>query len=121
MKDDSFRDFILDQLRDLRNVDCRNMFGGYGLYHAGVFFGIISSGKLYLKTDPATRPEYERRGMEPFQPNAKQTLKSYYEVPVEIIEDGEWLAEWARKAVESQVSGDEEAPDRKRAKGRRAK
>jgi DNA transformation protein and related proteins len=99
MKDDSFRDFILDQLRDLGHVDCRNMFGGYGLYHTGVFFGIISSGKLYLKTDPATRSEYERRGMEPFRPNAKQTLKSYYEVPVEIIEDGEWLAEWARKAV----------------------
>jgi len=120
MKDDSFRDFILDQLRDLGHVDCRSMFGGYGLYHAGVFFGIISSGKLYLKTDPATRPEYERRGMGPFRPNAKQTLKSYYEVPVEIIEDGESLAEWARKSVESQVSGDEDAPARKRAEGRRA-
>jgi DNA transformation protein len=33
--------------------------------------------------------------MKPFRPNAKQTLKSFYEVPVDIIEDSEYLAEWA--------------------------
>jgi TfoX/Sxy family transcriptional regulator of competence genes len=31
MKDDSFRDFVLDQLRDLDDVEARRMFGGYGL------------------------------------------------------------------------------------------
>ena len=30
--------------------------------------------------------------MKPFRPNAKQTLKSYYQVPVEIIEDADELA-----------------------------
>jgi TfoX/Sxy family transcriptional regulator of competence genes len=48
MPDDSFRDFVLDQLRDLRQIDCRRMFGSYGLYHGGVFFGIISKGRLYF-------------------------------------------------------------------------
>jgi DNA transformation protein len=37
--------------------------------------------------------------MEPFSPSAKQTLKNYYEVPAEILEDEEQLAEWARKAA----------------------
>jgi DNA transformation protein len=101
MKDDSFRDFVLDQLHDLGQVDCRRMFGSYGLYHGGVFFAIISKGRVYFKTDATTRPEYERRGMTPFQPSAKQTLKSYYEVPVEIVENEEQLAEWARRALES--------------------
>jgi DNA transformation protein and related proteins len=101
MKDDSFRDFVLDQLGGLGQVDCRRMFGSYGLYHGGVFFAIISSGRLYFKTDATTRPEYVRRGMAPFQPSAKQTLKSYYEVPVEVVEDDEQLTEWARQAVES--------------------
>ena len=104
MRDDSFRDFVLDQLHDLGQIDCWRMFGSYGLYHGGVFFGIISKGRLYFKTDPLTRPEYERRGMAPFQPSAKQTLKSYYEVPVEVVEDDEQLVDWARRAVESQVS-----------------
>jgi len=32
MKEDSFRDFVLDQLRSLEGGSCRAMFGGYGLY-----------------------------------------------------------------------------------------
>ena len=31
VKTDSFKDFVLDQLSDLRGVTCRAMFGGYGL------------------------------------------------------------------------------------------
>jgi DNA transformation protein len=37
--------------------------------------------------------------MKPFRPNAKQTLKTDYEVPVEIIEDSEQLTTWAAGAV----------------------
>jgi DNA transformation protein len=103
MKDDSFKTYILEQLRDLGNVTCRAMFGGYGLYHAGTFFGILTrDGQLYFKTSPASRAHYIKHGMGPFQPNAKQTLKNYYEVPAEIIEDAEKLVEWARQAVASQ-------------------
>ncbi|MCH8922177.1 MAG: TfoX/Sxy family protein [Planctomycetes bacterium] len=43
-----------------------------------------------------------RHGMGPFRPNKKQTLKSYYQVPVELIEDAETLCQWARKAVACQ-------------------
>jgi DNA transformation protein len=37
--------------------------------------------------------------MKPFRPNAKQTLKTYYEVPVEVIEDGEQLNQWAATSL----------------------
>ncbi len=37
--------------------------------------------------------------MKPFRPNAKQTLKSFYEVPIDVIEDAEVLAQWATEAV----------------------
>ena len=30
MKDDSFKEFVLDQLRELPGVTARSMFGGYG-------------------------------------------------------------------------------------------
>ncbi len=99
MQDESFTVFVLEQLRNLGHVQCRRMFGGYGLYCAGRFFGIISKGQLYFKTSGETRAAYERRGMRPFQPNAKQTLKNYYEVPAEVIEDADELAAWAWKAV----------------------
>lgn len=104
MNDETFRDFVLDQLQPLGEVDCRRMFGSYGLYHDGVFFAILSQGRLYFKTSTITRAAYVQRGMQPFCPNARQTLKSYYEVPVDILEDHEQLTCWARQAVACQTA-----------------
>ena len=98
-KDESFKDFIVDQLRELDNLEARRMFGSFGLYRDETFFGIVSKGRLYLKVDEATVGEYRKRKMKPFRPNAKQTLKSYYQVPVDIIEDADQLAAWARRAI----------------------
>lgn len=100
-KADSFKDFILDQLAGLRGVACRAMFGGYGLYRRETFFGIVHKGRLYFKTDEASRTAYRELGMKPFRPNGKQTLTTYYEVPVDIVEDQEQLCEWAAKAGRS--------------------
>ena len=99
-KNDSFKDFVLDQLTDLHELTCRTMFAGYGLYHRATFLGIIHKDRLYFKVTPATAPRYKEHGMKPFRPNAKQTLKSFYEVPVDVIEDAEALTNWAAQAVE---------------------
>jgi len=99
MKDDSFKDFVLDQLHELDDIEARRMFGGYGFYRDETFFGILHKGKLYFKVDESNVGEYRKRKMKPFRPNAKQTLKSYYQVPVDIIEDGDQLCEWAVKAI----------------------
>jgi DNA transformation protein len=101
VKTDSFKDFVLDQLDGLYGVACRSMFGGYGLYHSDVFFGIIHKSRLFFKTDEASRLRYLSKGMKPFRPNTRQTLKTYYEVPAEIIEDQEQLTEWAIQASRS--------------------
>jgi DNA transformation protein len=103
MKTDSFAEFVLEQLRDLGQVDCRAMFGGYGLYQGGIFFGIIARGRLYFKTNAATSAAYRERGMQPFRPSAKQTLTSYCEVPADVIEEPAALAAWAWQAIECQV------------------
>lgn len=98
-KHDGFKDFVLDQLTDLRGLTCRAMFGGYGLSYKGTFFGIIHKGRLYFKVTPTTVERYKARGMKPFRPNAKQTLKSFYEVPTDVLEDTEQLTAWAKDAV----------------------
>lgn len=101
MKNDSFKEFILDQLRPLGPVECRAMFGGHGLYHHRIFFGILFKDRLYFKIDSASLAFYTERGMKPFRPSAGQTLKRYYEVPIDLIEDSDLLAVWARRAIES--------------------
>ena len=99
-KQDRFKDFVLDQLSELPGLTHRAMFGGYGLYQRETFFGIIHRGRLYFKTDPTTAPRYRDRGMKPFKPSSTQTLKNYYEVPVEVLEDSDALTAWASQATQ---------------------
>ncbi|HEX5501142.1 MAG TPA: TfoX/Sxy family protein [Thermomicrobiales bacterium] len=99
MRDDSFLEYVLDQLATAGEVAARRMFGGHGLYLDGAFFAIVSDDRLYFKTDEASREDYRARGMRPFQPSPRQTLTSYYEVPPEILDDRATLGAWARRAA----------------------
>jgi len=99
-KQDGFKDFVLDQLSELPGLTSRAMFGGYGLYQRDIFFGIIHKGRLYFKTDRMTASRYRNRGMTPFKPTPSQTLKNYYEVPVDILESPDDLIAWASQATE---------------------
>jgi DNA transformation protein len=102
-KDESFKDFVLDQLTGMDNVEARRMFGGYGLYHDETFVGIVQKGKLFFKINESTVGEYRKRKMKPFRPNPKQTLKSYYQVPGDVIEDADELRQWAERAISCQT------------------
>lgn len=97
--DDSFVQFVVDQLMALGEVESRPMFGGYGLYCGGAFFGIVHADRVYFKTDAASRKEYEAAGMKPFRPSAAQTLKNYMEVPPDALEDAAELVRLAEAAI----------------------
>ena len=99
-KHDGFRDFVLDQLSGLPGLTHRAMFGGYGLYQRETFFGIIHRGRFYFKTDRIIAPRYCDRGMKPFKPSSTQTLKNYYEVPIEVLENSDDLTAWASQAAQ---------------------
>jgi DNA transformation protein and related proteins len=91
--------YVLEQLAELGPVTSRGMFGGHGLYLGDQFFAIVHRDRLFFRTDESSRPDYERRGSGPFPPNERQTLKSYWEVPGDVLDDREAAVEWARDAV----------------------
>lgn len=96
----AFRSFVLDQLGELGDVMPRPMFGGVGLYHRGVFFGIIAGDVLYLKVGDTNRPDYVDAGMGPFKPYAhRPTTMQYYAVPTDVLESAPELRSWARKSI----------------------
>jgi DNA transformation protein len=97
--DQDFLAFVLDQLSGLRGVTSRRMFGAFGLYCGDEFFAVLDDGRLYLYADETTRKRYEDRGMKPFEYAPGQVLKSYYEIPVDVLEDDAELCGWAREAV----------------------
>jgi DNA transformation protein len=95
-----FRAFVLDQLEDVGDVVPRSMFGGVGLYHEGVFFGLIAGDTLYLKVDDQTRADYERAGSHAFRPYPDRAgTMQYFAVPLAVLESRPELTRWARKAV----------------------
>jgi DNA transformation protein len=96
---EGFKTFIIGQLDQLPVVTSRHMFGGTGIYSEGLFFALIADDVLYFKVDDTNRPDFEAEGMEPFRPYNDERSMNYYQVPIDVVEDQEKLAEWARKAL----------------------
>jgi DNA transformation protein and related proteins len=90
---------LLTRLSDLGDVTSRPLFGGNGVYWGETIFGILFGDKLYLKVDERSKGDYQARGMGPFRPNERQTLKSYYEVPPEVLDNSEVLRSCARETI----------------------
>ena len=101
MPDNSFKQFVLDQLGVLPDVRAKAMFGAHGIYCGANFFAILDEGRLFFKTDATNADDYATRGMEPFtyEMQGKAMTMSYHEVPPEILEQPAELLAWAHKAI----------------------
>jgi DNA transformation protein and related proteins len=94
-----FLECILGRLSSLGDLTSPAMFGGHALYWQDMIFGIVFRDRLYLKVDQQSRPDYESRGMGPFRPIERQTLKAYYEVPPDVLGDQDALLSWVKEAI----------------------
>ena len=101
MADNSFKDFVLDQLGALPDLRAKAMFGAHGIYCGEKFFGILDEGRLFFKTDAATEKDFTSRGMGPFTYEMKGRVMTmaYHEVPPDVLEQPHELVLWARKAI----------------------
>ncbi len=117
---DDFREFVLEQLAPSGRVSARPMFGGVGLYLEGLFFALIDDDTLYFKTDDSNRARFESAGSRPFCPFPDRPEKSmaYWQVPVEVLEDSEALAAWAREAKNVALAARTKRPARRRSEAR---
>src|SRR5882762_7586310 len=102
MHDDSFKEFVLDQLSALPDLRAKAMFGAHGIYSGEKFFGILDEGRLFFKTDAASQADYTARGMGPFTYEMKGQLMTmaYHEVPPDVLENAPELILWARRAIQ---------------------
>src|SRR5258708_1236219 len=95
----SFQIFVLEQLkRAVPAIRGRGMFGGVGIYANDLFFAIIADDAVYLKTDAATRPDFESLGMAPFRPSGDGGgAMMYHQLPEDVLENPDTLRVWAYK------------------------
>lgn len=77
----------------------RSMFGGQCLMSVTGMFCVVWRQRVYLRVSETTRAHFERYGMRPFEPMAKVQLRSYYQVPPDVVADVERLREWMETAA----------------------
>jgi DNA transformation protein len=96
-----FVEHVLETMRIFGRVEPKSMFGGWGLYHEGVFFALIAENVLYLKVDAEVRPAFEALGLPPFVYESRlgqKTAMQYHQAPDEALDSPEIMAEWARRS-----------------------
>jgi len=97
-----FVEYLKEVFEQFGHIRARKMFGGYGIYHDGVMFGLVADDTLYLKADENTAEYFESRGLGQFEYNkgGKTVKMSYYLAPEEIMDNPEDAALWAKRAYE---------------------
>ena len=86
-----FVEFVVDQLDEDCAVTYKRMFGEFGLYSDGKFFGVICDDQLCVKPTEGGRAFIGEVVESPPYPGAKPSL-----LIGDKIEDAEWLSELVR-------------------------
>ncbi len=95
-----FLEDVLNDLRFLGEIESKRMFGGYGLYSDGLFFGLLSQDMLFFKVGEAGRAECEEAGIPAFDPYGDgKGMSSYFEVPSEVRSKRKELKRWFERAL----------------------
>lgn len=112
----TFAEHALDLLAGVGPVRARAMFGGYGLSLEGISIGLIADDRLYLRVDDEARDAFAKAGSEPFVYESRKgpmTMKSYWSLPEEAIDDPERASRWGRLAWEAARRAEAKKRERK--------
>lgn len=86
--DPKFVDYVLDQIEEVGEVSAKKMFGEYGVYAQGKFFGLICDDKFFVKPTEAGRRFIGEVVEAPPYPGAKNSF-----LIEDKLDDPEWLCE----------------------------
>jgi DNA transformation protein len=100
--EETFRDYVLDQLSELGHFETKNMFGGVALLRGGSAFAKIKHGTVWLKADDRNRQDFLDAGMPQYTygKDGSRTL-NFYEIPGEVLEDSDEFVEWAKRSIQA--------------------
>ena len=118
-----FVEYLHEVFEHFGTIRSRKMFGGHGIYHNDLMFGLVADDELYLKTDKQNVALFEERNLGPFEfvAKGKTTKMSYYSAPEEIYDDFEQATYWAEIAFKAALRADDkkrQSAARKKAKGK---
>ncbi len=89
--------------QDIEGISSKPMFGGYGYYVDGIIFAFLDEDQIYFKVGEGNRADFEKMGSKPFiykMKNGKTGTMSYWELPIDILENKEELIVWINKSLD---------------------
>jgi TfoX/Sxy family transcriptional regulator of competence genes len=93
--DQSFVDFIIDQIENAGEIKAKKMFGEFGVFSNKKNFALICDNKLFIKPTEAGRIFIKTPVEAPPYPGAKSSF-----LIDEKLEDSEWLSNLVRITLE---------------------
>jgi DNA transformation protein len=106
-----YEKFLTETLGEQGKFGFRRMFGGIGIYSGEVIFAVVDNDTLFFRVTEGDIPRFESHGMGPFAPiPGRPPMRSYFQVPEEILNDRSELPLWIRRAIQA-------ALDAKKVKG----
>jgi DNA transformation protein len=101
--------FLLNAVESMSHVtpvSYRRIFNGYGIYHQGVQFAIVTNDRLYFRADDQSRSIYLAKHMTAFLPATITAGESnFFQLPDDVLDNPAELIFWMRIAVEAAQGG----------------
>ena len=100
---DEFLAYLAELLAPLGSVSVRRMFGGAGLFHGTVMFGIVNGDAVYLKASAESQSVFVAAGAVPFTystKNGRRSLKTFMSLPEGLLDEPVAFLDWAKRAME---------------------
>ncbi|WP_019996782.1 TfoX/Sxy family protein [Aureimonas ureilytica] len=110
-------DHIAEMFEGLGPVTIRRMFGGKGVYHAGLIVAVDFRDEILLKADATSAPLFAEAGARQWTyegQTGRPVLMPYWSIPDEALDDPEALAHWVRLAFEAALRAGAAKPPRRR-------
>jgi len=96
--------YVLDQLSDWGNVYQKRMFSAIGLFQNDLMFGLIYNDMVFLKIDETNKKKFIEANSKPLIIfKSKSTVPSFYELPIDVLENADEFVFWAKESLEIQI------------------
>ena len=92
--DQSFVDFVIDQIENDGDITGRKMFGEYGIFSGKKIFGLICDNRLFIKPTESGRAFIQDVVEAPPYPGAKNSF-----LIEDKLDDRVWLSELVRITI----------------------